>query len=225
MPAETCSVREVYEVVEAVQPAARREQLPQQLSQRITLQQGFLSPADSECFFNELLHHHPWPPQDYEVYGRRFILPRQQTWHADAGIIYSWSDNLLESRPWTPLLQTLREKVQQATGERFNAVLVNLYRNGQDYVDWHTDDDKEMGDNAVIASLSLGATRAFSIRRFNTPEQQQNIMLTSGTLLVMQAGFQQVYEHAVLPDDTTQPRINLTFRYVCRQNSATRRRR
>lgn len=211
MQAESSAVSEVLSVPG---PMLIAEQLPQLL----TLQRDFLTSADSALFFNNLLHQHPWPAPHYEVYGRRFTLPRQQTWHADTGIVYSWSDNLLQTRPWTPVLQVLREKVQQATGETFNAVLVNLYRNGQHYVDWHADDEQEMGENAVIASLSLGAARQFSIRKVEKRDGPQSLMLTSGSLLVMQAGFQQMYEHALLADDTTmhktEPRINLTFRYV-----------
>ena len=217
MQAEASAICEVLSVTEPVLIA-------QQLPDLLTLQPDFLTPADSRFFFDHLLHQHPWPAQHYEVYGRRFTLPRQQTWHADPGIVYSWSDNLLQTRPWTPVLQVLREKVQQATGEAFNAVLVNLYRNGQHYVDWHTDDDKEMGERAVIASLSLGASRAFSLRKAGKSDHQ-SLMLSSGSLLVMQAGFQQMYEHALLPDDTTshktEPRINLTFRYVYPKMLAT----
>ena len=182
----------------------------------LTIQQAFLTAAESDDYLQFFLLQHLWPAQHYEVYGRRFTLPRQQTWHADPGIVYSWSDNLLQSRPWTPALQSLREKVQQATGQLFNAVLVNLYRSGQHYVGWHSDDDKEMGKNAVIASLSLGATRAFSIRPVGAADGSpcQNILLNSGCLLLMQAGFQQQYEHAVLADNSSDARINLTFRYV-----------
>ncbi len=184
----------------------------------LLLQKDFLSAEEATSCFTQLLNQHDWPESDYEVFGRRFSLPRQQTWHADEGIVYSYHNNLLTTRPWTPLLQSLREKVEAATGNRFNAVLVNLYRNGDDYVGWHSDDEKEMGEEPVIASLSLGAERLFSYRTYqpdpDTPRESGQVSLPSGSLVLMQAPFQQHCEHAVLRDETTSPRINLTFRYV-----------
>jgi len=185
----------------------------------IRLQQDFLNPEECRQYFSLLLHEHDWPPEHYEVFGRRFTLPRQQTWHADEGIVYCYSNNLLVTRPWTPLLQALRQSVEQASGRKFNSVLVNLYRSGNDYVGWHTDDDVEMGADPVIASLSLGRTRCFSIRPLTqqntgTDNKEYFLMLTTGTLLIMEAGFQQTYEHAVLTDNEEGARINLTFRYV-----------
>ena len=184
----------------------------------LLLQKDFLSAEEATSCFTQLLNQHDWPESDYEVFGRRFSLPRQQTWHADEGIVYSYHNNLLTTRPWTPLLQSLREKVEIATGQRFNAVLVNLYRNGDDYVGWHSDDEKEMGEEPVIASLSLGAERLFSYRTYqpdpDNPRDSGQVSLPSGSLVLMQAPFQQLWEHAVLKDETTSPRINLTFRYV-----------
>lgn len=192
----------------------------------LTLETSFLTREAAQYYFLNLLQQHDWPESDYEVFGRRFSLPRQQTWHADEGIMYSYHNNLLETRSWTPVLQSLREQVEATTGTRFNAVLVNLYRNGNDYVGWHSDDEKEMGDEPVIASLSLGAERLFSYReRQDVSDDSHNgllqdqrragqILLPSGSLVLMQAPFQQQWEHAVLKDATETPRINLTFRYV-----------
>ena len=184
----------------------------------LLLQKDFLSAEEAESCFQQLLNHHDWPASDYEVFGRRFSLPRQQTWHADEGIVYSYHNNLLTTRPWTPSLQRLREKVESSTGSQFNAVLVNLYRNGDDFVGWHSDDEKEMGDEPVIASLSLGAERVFSYRR-QSPRgplagSESGVSLPSGSLVLMQAPFQDEWEHAVLRNTSTTARINLTFRYV-----------
>lgn len=192
----------------------------------LTLEPTFLNPEKAQQLFLSLLHQHDWPESEYEVFGRRFSLPRQQTWHADESIVYSYHNNLLQTRAWTPVLQSLRGQVETATGSRFNAVLVNLYRNGNDYVGWHSDDEKEMGDEPVIASLSLGAERLFSYRErqdmsddlhnglFQDQRRTGQVLLPSGSLVMMQAPFQQAWEHAVLKDATETPRINLTFRYV-----------
>ena len=184
------------------------------------IQEALLNVTESEYYYQRLLYEQAWPQNDYEVFGRRFSLPRQQTWHADSGIVYSYSDNLLQTLPWTPLLLSLREKIEAAAGLAFNAVLVNLYRNGEDYVGWHSDDERELGSNPVIASLSLGATRHFAYREISGIDtclkqaRQGSMALPPGSLLLMRPPFQQKWQHSVPPGDETQPRINLTFRYV-----------
>jgi len=183
----------------------------------LQLQECFLDSAEAEHCYHQLRTEHQWPDNHYEVFGRSFSLPRQQTWHADEGIVYSYSNNLLQTRPWSPLLLALRVKVEAATGLPFNAVLVNLYRHGKDYVGWHSDDEIEMGEEPFIASLSLGTARAFSYRQKIIDEaqpQQGHVVLPSGSLLLMEAAFQHHWEHSVLPSDTTDGRINLTFRNV-----------
>lgn len=175
----------------------------------------FLNRARADELFNRLIVEHPWPANDYEVFGRRFTLPRLQTWHADDGVVYSYSDNLLRTQPWTPELLALRRRVERATGHQFNAVLVNFYRNGQDYVGWHSDDEVELGAEPVIASLSLGATRRFAYRRKGGTGTQCDMSLEAGSLLLMRPDFQCQWEHSVpATDDDVSGRINLTFRWV-----------
>ncbi|MDD5273372.1 MAG: alpha-ketoglutarate-dependent dioxygenase AlkB, partial [Methylovulum sp.] len=95
---------------------------------------GFYEADECARLYQRLLHGQNWPDNRYTVAGRQFILPRLQTWHADPGIRYSYSNNLLQTRPWTPLLSELRVKVETSLQYRFNSVLVNLYRNGDDHV-------------------------------------------------------------------------------------------
>ena len=177
----------------------------------------FLDAAVADRCFSTLLTEHRWPDNSYAVFGRRFTLPRQQTWHADPGIVYSYSNNLLQARAWTDLLLYLRGRVEAATGLPFNAVLVNLYRSGDDYVGWHSDDEIEMGGRPSIASLSLGAVREFSFRTKrraeSAPVRSGSIPLAPGSLLLMAPEFQHRWEHAVLPCAAA-ARINLTFRHV-----------
>nr|WP_281423981.1 alpha-ketoglutarate-dependent dioxygenase AlkB [Oceanobacter mangrovi] len=185
---------------------------------------GLLTATEAEQCFQQLLHQHDWPASDYEVFGRCFRLPRQQTWHADPGIVYSYHNNLLVTRPWSPLLLGLRHQVEAATGLVFNSVLVNLYRTGQEYVGWHSDDDPEMGADPVIASLSLGAARPFSFRPLvagttgsvdtDAEVPADSLLLEAGDLLLMAPDFQHHWQHAVLPCEHSSERINLTFRYV-----------
>ncbi|WP_432695542.1 alpha-ketoglutarate-dependent dioxygenase AlkB family protein [Marinobacterium sp. YM272] len=174
----------------------------------------FYSSAESQSLYQQLLTENAWPDNHYSVAGRTFALPRQQTWHADPGIRYSYSNNLLQTRDWTPLLLAIRKRVELRTGSRFNSVLVNLYRCGQDYVGWHADDEPELGPAPVIASLTLGASRTFAWQHRDSHEEGQ-MPLHSGTLLVMRAGFQHHWFHSVPRDPgITEGRINLTFRKV-----------
>ncbi|WP_415878434.1 alpha-ketoglutarate-dependent dioxygenase AlkB family protein [Methylomonas sp. TEB] len=174
----------------------------------------FYDAAESDAIYRRLLQEQNWPDNCYSVAGREFTLPRLQTWHADPGIVYSYSNNLLKTRPWTPLLSDIRQKIEQFLNFSFNSVLVNLYRNGDDYVGWHADNEAELGPQPFITSLTLGATRQFAFRHKKTAESG-SILLTSGMLLIMQPDFQHHWLHSIPVDQKlTQGRINLTFRRV-----------
>ena len=174
----------------------------------------FYDSAASREIFLRLLQEQDWPDNRYLVAGREFTLPRLQTWHADPGIVYSYSNNLLVTRPWTPLLNQIRRQVEQAVQFDFNAVLVNYYRNGDDYVGWHADNEAELGPQPVIASLTLGAERRFAYRHKKSG-LSGSLSLADGNLLLMQPAFQHDWLHSVPSDPSiTEARINLTFRKV-----------
>ncbi|MFZ2170670.1 MAG: alpha-ketoglutarate-dependent dioxygenase AlkB, partial [Methylococcaceae bacterium] len=174
----------------------------------------FYHAADCERIYRRLLHEQLWPDNRYTVAGRQFILPRLQTWHADPGIRYSYSNNLLETRSWTPLLSDIRIKIESFLNFSFNSVLVNWYRNGDDYVGWHADNEPELGEYPFIASLTLGAERLFEFRHKKSLEHGR-VLLRSGALLIMQPDFQHHWLHSVPIDkNVTSGRINLTFRKV-----------
>ncbi len=174
----------------------------------------FLEEPVQRTYCNTFVTEHPWPANHYEVFGRRFTLPRLQTWHADEGIVYRYSDNLLTTTPWTPLLSALRQQVELACGHPFNAVLVNHYRNGGDYVGWHSDDERELGESPVIASLSLGIAREFAFRGKDNHERSGTVLLPGGSLVLMAPEFQRDWQHSVPVSAATAARVNLTFRYV-----------
>lgn len=185
------------------------------LCAEIEVIEGFYDTAESEHVYQRLLHEQGWPDNRYEVGGRQFTLPRLQTWHADPGIRYSYSNNLLETRSWSPLLSDIRSKVESYLKYSFNSVLVNLYRNGEDYVGWHADDEAELGDQPFIVSLTFGAERPFAFRHKKSSQLHSNVLLPSGALLIMRPDFQHHWLHSVPAAPTlTQGRINLTFRKV-----------
>lgn len=162
---------------------------------------------------NRLLQDTEWQ-SDYVAFGRRIDIPRMQAWYADPGIHYRYASNQLHTRDWSPLLLDIRLHVEKLTGHHFNSVLLTCYRNGDDHVGWHADNETELGDQPVIASLSLGSRRHFHFRR-NDGQDEGSIELHPGDLILMQPEFQQQWQHAVLAaTDVQQARLNLTFRQV-----------
>jgi len=153
----------------------------------------------------------PWE-QHKSGYGR--MRPRLESWHGDAGAVYASYNGGMQPRPWTPALMEIKALVEEATGLRYNGVLLNLYRNQHDSVDKHSDDDPEFGPNPTIASVSLGAERRFVVRS-KTTREKRTLRLTHGSLLVMSGNSQANYRHEVPKEKAAcAERINLTFRRI-----------
>ncbi|MDX1811708.1 MAG: alpha-ketoglutarate-dependent dioxygenase AlkB [Gammaproteobacteria bacterium] len=180
----------------------------------LRLVEGFLNENTSNKYFYELLAGNHWNNARYKVGGREFVMPRVQTWYADPGILYNFSYKLHNQRDWTPALKHLRQSIETFSGHSFNSVLINYYRDGQDRVDWHSDNERELGAQPMIASLSLGADRNFYYKNKRTAEQG-SVLLTKGSLLLMYPEFQHQWLHSIPVDKAlTRSRINLTFRKV-----------
>ena len=175
---------------------------------------GFYSSIDSDALMAELLHEVPWEARPITVFGRTVMQPRLACWYGD--VSYSYSGITLEPRPWSTRLAGVKANVEEFTGHQFNSVLANLYRNGNDSMGWHADDELELGVEPCIASVSLGHTRKFRIRHRETKETV-TIDLEPGSLVVMSGLSQKCWIHEVpKARRITEPRINLTFRYVSR---------
>jgi alkylated DNA repair dioxygenase AlkB len=182
---------------------------------RIVLVQQALSPESAGRVFDQLRHEVNWQQDQLRIAGRCIPIPRLQSWYGDAGALYGYSGLSLKSNGWTPTLLELRELVEHWSCVAFNSVLLNLYRDGQDSVGWHSDDEPELGRQPVIASLSLGASRYFSMRRKRSGEGRIKIQLDSGSLLVMSGALQHCWQHQVAKTSVdVGERINLTFRWV-----------
>jgi alkylated DNA repair dioxygenase AlkB len=156
-----------------------------------------------------------WHQEEITLFGQRRLVPRLVAWHGDPGARYTYSGTPHFPRPWTPALVEIRERVRQLVGADFNAVLLNLYRDGRDGMGWHADDEPELGPAPVIASVSLGATRRFRMRHRRRRDLTLDLDLGNGSLLFMGSGIQSKWLHAV--PKTARPvgeRINLTFRQV-----------
>jgi len=159
----------------------------------------------------------PLRTDTFAMFGRRVAVPRLVSWHGDPGCRYRYSGQTYEPAPWTRGLAWTRAQLVARTGLPWNAVLANYYRDGNDSVGWHSDDERELGpelDDIAIASLSLGATRRF-VMRHRASGERRAFDLGDGSLLVMRGTTQRHWRHA-LPKTAARvgPRLNLTFRVI-----------
>ncbi len=184
---------------------------------------GFLEDSEASSYFAELRNKIDWHLPSVFMFGRWIDSPRHSAWYGDSGAVYCYSGTVNQPSPWLPELNNLRERLNQFCASEFNSVLVNHYRSGKDSMGWHSDDEKELGPDPVIASLSLGGPRRFLLqhrRRKDLPIHE--ISLENGSLLVMRAGSQQAWRHSVPKTRrAVAPRINLTYRHVIAPKDAT----
>lgn len=163
--------------------------------------------------FTALQRETPWEQSEIRIAGRRLRIPRLNAWYGDPGAGYGYSGARLTRHAWTPTLAAVRAAVENATGHAFNSALLNLYRSGADSVDWHSDDEAELGPAPVIAALSLGATRRFELRHRVDASSRHHLELGDGALLLMAGGMQRHWRHRVPKESgVAAPRISVTFR-------------
>jgi alkylated DNA repair dioxygenase AlkB len=205
----------------AVAGAVERLELPD--GEGVLYRRAFAS-VESADLFAALQRETPWRQHVITLYGRSIASPRLSAWYGDPGAVYSYSGLRLEPEPWTPTLRIVRERVEALAMARFNSVLLNLYRDGQDSMGWHSDDEPELGRNPVIASVSLGAARRFLLQH-KKQRLRVELLLEDGDVLVLGGATQHHWRHHV--PKTRQPvgsRINLTFRTILgRQHPASGR--
>lgn len=171
--------------------------------------------ADESVIYQQLLKDLQWRQDTIQMYGKPVLIPRMNAWYGDKDAAYGYSGLSLTPIPWADSLLVLKQMVEQQLNTRFNSVLANYYRDGADSVGWHSDDEAELGHNPIIASLSFGATRRFSLRQRQQQTAPVHIDLQGGSLLVMAGATQQYWHHQIAK--TAKPvagRINLTFRRV-----------
>jgi alkylated DNA repair dioxygenase AlkB len=174
----------------------------------------FYNLPESDFLFEQLKADLAWQEELIFIYGRWVKVPRLMCWYGDADAWYCYSGVNHQPRPWITVLQTIREKVEQQCQCTFNSVLANLYRDGKDSMGCHADNEKELGINPVIGSLSLGDQRLFALHH-NKNKQKLNVFLGHGDLLVMAGTMQHHWKHSVPKTKKLKtPRINLTFRKI-----------
>ena len=131
---------------------------------QLFLMRGFYPDDVADVWFNRLYHGLDWQQEQLFIYGRWLNVPRLMCWYGDAGVRYRYSHVDHAPLAWTDELLRLKTDVETACQCRFNSVLANLYRNGRDSMGCHADDEKELGINPLIASLSFGAQRVLRFR-------------------------------------------------------------
>ena len=173
---------------------------------------------ESENFMQALLANIPWRQEYLKIAGKVVAVPRLQCWMSDHKSSFAYSGLRLSPVLPDTVVDNIRQRVETLAAIKFNSVLINYYRNGQDSVAWHADDEPELGPDPLIASVSFGAERPFQLKR-KRPAQAGKFQLTlrNGSILVMRGGLQENWLHQVPKvKDVNSPRINLTFRNIVR---------
>lgn len=176
----------------------------------------FLSQPEAETLLGELLGLTDWRRDTIRMFGKEHRAPRLTAWYGDPGASYRYSGITQEPLPWPACLSPLRDRLRRELATPFNSVLVNQYRDGRDSLGWHSDDERDLGEDPVIASVSIGASRRFLLRhRTRGDVETIELRLSHGSLLVMHGTLQQFWKHRVPKmAGCDRPRVNLTFRYV-----------
>lgn len=178
--------------------------------------QTWWSWEQSDRLLAQLLTETPWHQETAHLFNKQIPLPRLTAWSGDARKAYTYSGIAMQPTPWTDTLLALKSVVETVVQTQFNSVLLNLYRDGQDGVGWHSDAEPALGHNPTIASVSFGATRRFSLKhKYRKELKPVHLELGHGSLVVMQGATQHYWVHQV--PKTTKPvgqRINLTFRTI-----------
>lgn len=176
---------------------------------------NFLPNETASNLFDKMLKNIAWAQYPITIFGKTFLQPRLIAWYGDAGIEYRYSKTTFVANSWTSELLYIKEKIKEDLGLDFNSVLLNLYRNGQDSMGWHSDNEKELGTNPIIASVSIGACRQMQFRQTLDHRQKISLNLESGSLLLMQGSTQHHWQHQIPKTAKVHtPRINLTFRKI-----------
>ena len=176
---------------------------------------NFLDSKESADLFEKLSSETPWQHDLITVFGKTHPQPRLTSFYGMADLNYSYSNIKMKPHSFTPALLKLKVEVEQKAKTSFNSVLLNLYRDGKDSNGWHADNEKELGLNPIIASVTLGSERFFHLKHNSKPEHKCKIKLQNGSLLLMKGSTQHFYKHQI--PKTMQPvgpRINLTFRTI-----------
>lgn len=175
---------------------------------------NYFNKFEADFFLNDFINNIVWEQQTMNMYGKIVPFPRLTTWYGDNDKPYKFSGITLQPHPWNESLLKIKNKIEPLSGVNFNSVLLNRYRDGNDSISWHTDAEKELGKNPVIASVNFGEERVFQLKHIETGERI-DIPLKHGSLLIMMGELQHFWKHQIPKSKRPmKERINLTFRVI-----------
>jgi alkylated DNA repair dioxygenase AlkB len=173
-----------------------------------------LASKEADQYFDLLMQNILWENEEVIIFGKHIITKRKTAWYGDSDYSYTYSNTTKQALAWTKELSHLKQIVEEVAVTKFNSCLLNLYHNGNEGMGWHSDDEKSLGKNNTIASLSFGAERNFSFKHKHT-KQIVSFVLEHGSLLIMKDTTQTNWLHSLPKSKSvTRPRINLTFRTI-----------
>lgn len=176
---------------------------------------GFLSEKEASHYFGKLIGDINWQQHNIKIFGKTLPQPRLSALFAETELPYTYSGLTLYPLPYSPEMKTLQKKIELFTPARFTHCLANLYRDGRDSMGLHADNEKELGENPVIASLSLGAPRKFRLKHKYDKSLKIDLDLEPGSLLIMEGTTQHFWKHELPKTAILKgPRINLTYRRI-----------
>ena len=158
-----------------------------------------------------------WKQEPIVIFGREIMQPRLTAWYGDTDKPYSYSGITMQPHPWTADLLRIKQRIETVAEQAFTSALLNLYRDGRDSMGWHRDNEKELGANPVIGSVSFGMPRTFQLKHATEKKLTKKVLLTNGSFLLMKGATQHNWLHSIPKEPPiTGGRINLTFRTIYR---------
>ena len=176
---------------------------------------AFFCESESDHYYKALIQQIAWKQEPIIIFGKEVMQPRLTAWYGDEGKSYRYSGITMQPEHWTEALLDIKQRIEIIAGVSFNSALLNLYRDGKDSMGWHRDNEKELGTNPVIGSVSFGASRNFKLRHYTNKAQTVSVNLSHGSFLLMQGQTQHCWMHSI-PKTAKPlgPRINITFRNI-----------
>lgn len=175
----------------------------------------FFDTDEAKELFEALKKNIAWRQEPVIIMGKEIMQPRLTAWYGDEDKSYSYTGITMHPLPWTKELTLIKERIERITGHDFNSALLNQYRDGNDSIGWHRDNEKSLGINPVIASMSFGSERKFKLKHAKDKNAKAEVMVQSGSLLLMKGETQHHWYHSVPKElKVTETRINITFRKI-----------
>ena len=176
---------------------------------------NFFPQEEADILFEKLRLETPWQHDEITIFGKKILQPRLTCLFGNEGKPYSYSGLTMQPQPWNSSIMYIKNKIEANCNEKFTTVLANLYRNEKDSNGWHADNERELGRNPIIASVSFGEERKFQLKHVLDKNIKLSVNLTQGSLLLMKEGSQIHYKHQIPKENQPKKnRINLTFRTI-----------